>query len=200
MADLITIGQVRQFLQKNAPDTNQDAEIGALITQYSRLIERYCDREFTDSGDGAVRTFEVELGFDGGFVSLSPYDAQAVSQVQIDTDQATAVTLSSNEWRLWPRPNRNGVFQAIRIVPLSRSLGPINYRNVQVKVTGTWGFATVPADVQMACKVAVGIALRRDVAAFSTVFKLDEGNIDRPEALPSSVRSMLDPYCRMLIS
>ena len=130
-------------------------------------------------------------------MSLAPYDLQTATTVQIDTDQASPITLSTNEWRYFPQPARDGVFQALRIVPLSRSLGPINYRNTQVKVTGTWGFAAIPDEVKLACKVAVGIALRRDVAAFSTVFKLDEATVDRPEALPSGVRSMRSTFRRM---
>jgi hypothetical protein len=38
----------------------------------------------------------------------------------------------------------------------------------------------------------VALWLRRDVSAFTTTYNLDESRVERPEALPSAVRAMLE--------
>ena len=45
--------------------------------------------------------------------------------------------------------------------------------------------------------VTTAIWLRRDVAAFSSTFKLDEDRVERPEGLPSSVRATLASWRRI---
>jgi hypothetical protein len=73
------------------------------------------------------------------------------------------------------------------------------FRHRQVEVTATWGWTSVPADVEHATIVTTGIWLRRDVSAFSTTYVLDEDRVERPESLPSAVRAMLGPYRRSIV-
>jgi hypothetical protein len=194
---LTTRKAVRAFLQKPSGDTAQDAMIDSLIARASVAIMRYADREFISSSPGPeARLFEVEL-LREGFVQLAPYDAQAgtITQVRLDTDLATPRTLTSSEWRPWPIPASNGVVTAIRVFPLS--YGSASYfKDRQIEVTAEWGWPSVPADVEHACVVTVSIWLRRDIASFSTTYSMDEDRIERPEALPSAVRAMLNPYRR----
>ena len=197
--DLTTTSAVRSFLQKPANDTAQDAIIGQLISRASLAIMRYTEREFISSSPGTAqnpvaRTFEVELLRDG-FMSLAPYDAQAgtITQVQLDADLSTPRTLDSTEWRPWPIPARDGVTSAIRIIPIALG-GFHRFRHRQIRVTAQWGWPTIPADVEHAAIVTTAIWLRREVAAFSSTFRLDEDRVERPEILPSSVRALLTTY------
>jgi len=199
--DLTTRKAVRAFLQKPSGDTNQDSMIDSLISRASLAIMRYCDREFVTQVTGSqARLFEVELVRDG-FVDLAPYDARAgtITSVRLDTDLGNPRTLGSSEWRPWPIPASNGITTAIRIVP--QSYGGFSYfRHRQVEVTAQWGWASVPADVEHAAIVTTALWLRRDVAAFSTTFSLDEDRVERPEALPSAIRAMLNVYRRSIVT
>lgn len=197
--NLTTRAAVRAFLQKPSGDTAQDAMIDSLISRASIAIMRYTDREFVSQvSTPTARVFELELLRDG-FLDLAPFDAQAgtVTSVVLDTDVATPRTLTSAEWRTFPTPARDGVISALRIIPISLG-GYHRFKHRQVTVTATWGWASVPADVEHAAVVTTAIWLRRDVAAFSTTFSLDEDRVERPEGLPSAVRAILNPYRRAM--
>jgi hypothetical protein len=193
---LCTVADVREFLQKPDGDTEQDGVISALISRASAAIQRYCDREFITTTSGStLRTFETDIGLTGGFLSLSPYDLQSVSLIRMDTD-LTPFTLSTDEYRLYPINKPDGVYTSIRLQPLSFSTGRVMWPLRQVQVTGTWGWPSVPVDVQHACLVTVSIWLKRDVQAFSRVFNVDEGRLERPDALPAAAVAALEPFRR----
>ena len=199
--DLTTRKAVRAFLQKPSGDTAQDAMIDSLISRASTAIMRYTDREFVSnnpgsSGSPVARDFELESQRDG-WLDLAPYDAVAgsITQVQIDTDLTTPHTLSSQEWRAWPIPARDGVVTSLRVIPLYYG-GFHRFKHRRVTVTAQWGWPTIPADVEHAAIVTTSLWLRREVAAFSTTYVLDEDRVERPESLPSAVRAMLNTYRR----
>ena len=196
--DLTTRKAVRSFLQKPSGDTAQDAMIDSLISRASIAIMRYADREFVSQTDGAstTRAFELELLRDG-WLDLAPYDAVdgSITSVQLDTDISTPRTLTSSEYRTWPIPARDGIVQALRIIPTSLG-GYHRFKHRRVSITAQWGWPTVPADVEHAAIVTTALWLRREVASFSTTFVLDEDRTERPESLPSAVRAVLNGYKR----
>lgn len=192
--DLCSLSDVRSFMQKPASDTAQDTLISSVITQASSAIIRHCERQFAPSETAATHTFEVDFNRDG-FVDLAPYDLRTLTSVQIDTDTTSPATLTSVEYRLFPQPPADGVYTALRVIPTTRG-GWSRFRHVQLQVTGDWGFSSVPEDVKHAAIVTAVTWLRRDVAAFSTTFNLDEDRVERPEALPSQVRNLLATWRR----
>lgn len=201
--DLVTLAQARSFLQKESTETGQDTEISNEITRASFAIQRFCEREFRTATSGSTtRTFECEPGIAGnGLVDLAPFDLRGQpDSVVIDTDQAAPVTLTSVQYRLGPLPAVDGVYNVLRLRPLTRSFGQIMWPQMQVQVTGTWGFADVPQDVQQAALVTVAVWLRRDVQTFSRVLKIDEGQVERPKVLPEQAVGMLASYKRMAVS
>jgi hypothetical protein len=195
--DLTTLSAVREFLQKDVADTGQDAIISSFITRASDAIMAFCEREFKSTATGSTaRTFEYR---GGGLLSLAPYDLRSVSQIRMDVDEATPTVLDSDEYRLYPYPAPDSVYQAIRLEPyVVSSRGRWEQRLVEV--TGVWGFASVPTDVVHACITTVSIWLRRDVSAFESVLSLDQDQLERPAGLPSSAMSILTPYRRQSIT
>lgn len=192
-ADLCTLEHVLEFVQKPATDDGQNAIIQTLIARASRLIMDECEREFAPASSSAARTFTYE---GGGYLGLAPYDARTVTQVRIDVDEESPTTLAFDDWRLYPYPAVHGVATGLQLAPhIISSRARWNTRLVEV--TGTWGFASVPDPVEHACVLTVAEHLRRNVQAFSTVFKIDEGIIERPMSLPSAAWSALQPYRRM---
>jgi hypothetical protein len=190
--DLTTVAAVRAFLQKQTVDVNQDAVVASMITAASVEIMRVTSREFAPATDGASRDFEYE---GGGFLSFGSYDLRTLTSVLIDVDESPATTLVSTEYRLFPQPARDGVFTALRLAPYILS-SRTRWQQRLVRVTGDWGFESVPEPVENACIVTVATWLRRDVQAFSSTFNIDEGRVERPEALPEQAVRMLAPYRR----
>lgn len=189
--DLCTRDQVRAFLVKPANDTGQDTLIDSLIRGASKLIANHCEREFTPTAD-ATRSFY----YDGrGFLSLAPYDLRTLTSVTFDVEPGEAETvLTTDEYRVWPLPAPDGVFQALKFNAYRASSSRWSDRTISVR--GAWGFATVPDDVQDAAIKTVAVWLRRDAAAFESTFRLDEERIEHPKALPSAVYDQLDNYRR----
>jgi hypothetical protein len=191
--DLITVDEVRAFLQKPEGDTAQDTIIQSLIAAAGLAIGNFCEREFLMPPEDAslARNFEYR---GGGFLSVAPFDLRELESIRIDVDEEDPTELTPDEYRL-PAPNREGTTTYLRLAPYlvhSRS----RWQQRVVEVTGKWGFESVPVDVKQAAIVTVAIWLRRDVSAFSTVFNLDEAHVERPEVLPAAAARMLFPYKR----
>ena len=192
--DLTSVEKVRQFLQKPAADTNQDTLIADLITRASRVLQRRFGREWatTLSPNPGTRSFTYR---GGGVVSLGPYEVRAVTGVSYDAQGDSPTTLSSGDWFLRPVESQDGVYSSLYLPDYIRdnTMGGA-FPDRVVSVTGTWGWASVPADVEHACIVTVATWLRRDVQAFSSTFSIDEGRLERPEAIPASVARTHDYY------
>lgn len=194
-ADLTDLAAVRAFLQQPAGDVAQDAVIGTLITAASREIQRVFSREFAPVAGTPSR--QLELDVRQARCELSPYDLRSASTVKIDADTANPTTLvEGTDYRLLPVGKEHGTWTAIRFFQLPTVRSASCHHRV-VEITGTWGFPAVPDEVKHWTNVTVSEWLRKDVAAFSTVFNLQTDQVDRPAMLPQSVIAGLGHYRRM---
>jgi hypothetical protein len=66
----------------------------------------------------------------------------------------------------------------------------------EITITGNWGFASIPADVEHWAIITVVTWLRRDVSVFERTFDLAEDRVERPRELPSAVIQGLGHYRR----
>lgn len=194
VTDLCTLADVRALMQKKPADVAQDALIATQITRVSLEISRWCEREFAPPVNAAVRTFHIEWGHE--LLTLAPYDLRTVTTVQVDTDQASPITLSADEYRLWPRPSRDGTYLGLKLRPLSAAFGRVTYREREVKVTGDWGFATIPVDVTDACAMTVVHRMNVNVAAFRSPDDSPEGASPPRRGIPPEALQILAVYKR----
>jgi len=204
--DLIEIGELREFLQKPSLDHDQDVEMRRLIKRASKAIAMYCRREFAPPVTAATRRFTVDpnsLIRAGGrqvrVVNLSPHDLRSASAVSMHPETAAPTTLTADTgYILWPHNAPDGTYTEIRVSTevaiTSDVLGDFGF--AYLDVTGDWGFATVPDDVRFACVSQVAVWARRHLNNVATTFLLDEGRVERPQALDSAVRDLLRPYRR----
>lgn len=196
-SDLCTLADVRSMLQKQGTEVDQDSLLQALIGRASRAIMRYCEREFAPQTSAATRIFEIDGDWGNAFLSLAPYDLRTVTSVKMDTDLGAGFTLTAAEYRLFPRPAKDGVYYALRFRPMSFGTSARFGDVREVQITGDWGFPAVPDDIRHAAIVTVDDWFRRDVAAFSTTFNLNTDSLSVPQALPRGVVPILDTYRRM---
>lgn len=179
----------------DASQTDFDTLLTTLVTQASVAIKRYCGREFAPAtSSGTARKFRYE---GGGYLSLAPYDAQAVTSVVIDTDTTSTTTLVVNQdYYLLPLNQNDGVYTGVQI----RGYEPRSYTssvNVkpfrQITITGTWGFSSVPDDVALAANILVKWWYENQSAASGS--QLGELS-DRfgPVLWPTAVRQLLDHW------
>lgn len=207
--NLCTLADVKALMQKTGVNAAaQDTLISSLITRASVKVMAEYDREFVPGGPnalpavGATRTFEypwADQNAGEALVSLAPYDLQTspVPTVIADTDQTSALTLTTGEYRLSPQPAVLGVYSAIKIFPLGVSFGVVGWRSRRFTVTGNWGFPTIPSDVVQATAETVIHWL----TAYPAAGRPDQQDFGQavvaPRSLPMSAVDLLRRFQRM---
>lgn len=198
--DLTDLEAVRVFLQKEDIATGQDDVIQSLITAASRAIRERFQREFVIDPSAPVNTRRFIFDMAEGRLDLEPYDLQTVATVKLDPQDAGGTTLTQwSDFIVQPEPKRHGVYTSIKLLP--PILVQSNWRRGTTRVldiTGTWGFPAIPQDVAHWTRVVVAAWLRKDVAAFSSVFKIDEGQVERASMLPGGAVAGLRHYERSI--
>ena len=114
---------------------------------------------------------------------------------ELDSAGTVLRTLAATQYRKWPYPNPEGVFTALRVNTVTSSL---HCWPSLIRVTGDWGFATVPEDVAEVCAEAVTLTMRGDVQAFSSTFQPNSlgEDVNVAKLLPPGIRARLAPYRR----
>ena len=183
--DLTTLANTRLLLQKSAGDTAQDPLLERLITQASVLLPNELGRQFLPE-TGATHTFNYT---GGGWVNVAPYDLRAITAISYNSDGTSPVALTSTGWRLRGQTG-GGTYRDVFLVDYTRDRLS-SYESLTVSITGDWGFAAIPPDVQRGVEVTVKTWLREG-AAFTS-----EGDLIRHERIgriPSDVLDGLSHY------
>jgi hypothetical protein len=158
---LVGLRETKDWLEENNVDTSDDLMITRLINAVSDEVIRFTGREFKVSGTNPqTRTFDVDrVAQRYGYVNVG--DMTSFTSVQtIDTDWATVLeTVPTASIQALPLVRATG--DPIRALRVNFTLGSLTWRGgYQVKVTGNFGFPSVPEDVRHA--VMDTIAYRRD--------------------------------------
>jgi hypothetical protein len=170
----------------------QDALISTLITAASRTICQWAGRQFAPAETNATHSF-IWDGADR--VYFTPYDLRTATLAQLDTDLGSA-----------GHAHRGDRLRARAVEQRGRRLHRLQHRlhgratpgaRRLLTVTGDWGFASVPADVQHACNVTVKWWIENDVSAFSSGFDANTDQFTRGRALPDGIKDMLSAYRRI---
>lgn len=173
--ELTDVDSVRQFMQKSTSDKLQDEDIEVLVLGASQAIIRYCNREFGPTPE-ETRSFEFEPNGNGfETVDLKPYEYRTLKTVTIDPDFSGGTALTSNQYRQWPYPARDGTFFGVRLVNLEELTTPTSmpataglpFHTRRLDVSADWGTASVPLEVEHWANVTVEAwaHLRREGAA-----------------------------------
>lgn len=203
--DLCTVAQVREHEQiSDATDTSQDAIVQSLITAASVAIMQYVPCQFkavdgdASDGVGVARDFRYD---GGGVLGFGKHALRSLTSVQIDVDGAapSPTTLTADDYRLQPLSKEWGVWRGIHLrgFPVAdRRAGRDHPTYRVVRVTGDWGFASIPEPVERACVLTVLFMLRG-----TSQFQGGEfGGLDMPGndrvAIPGVAKRLLDPWRR----
>jgi hypothetical protein len=199
-----TVAQVKASLR--ITDSIDDALIENAINSASRFIDEYCSRVFYNMGSGS----RFYAATDPYFCPID--DCQSVTQI------ATAVTSNGNYDTIWANPTsgeNNGDYQVeplnaayptdgivapiTGIRALWRYLFPTIGGNALVKVTGTWGWASVPAPIETACIIQAARLFKRNDSPTGVMGMGDMGIIRVGNQLDPDVRMLIEGYRRISI-
>jgi hypothetical protein len=155
-----TLDEFKQYYDDKAlaaQGTKYDALITQILTAASRMIDRYCDRQFNQAATESVRYFKSDYT---DIWNLNLDDFVQTSAFLITTDNSgTGVfdtVWASTDYELLPlnglNEDTNEPWPVETIHAVGGNLFPITpYRRYgNVKVNALWGWPEVPAGVQQA--------------------------------------------------
>lgn len=184
-----TLQDVKTGLQ--IEDSNDDTDIQAAIISASRMIDDYCQRGFYQEGTLASPVVKY-------YTPVSPW------YLEID-DLIEPVEIAS-------RANQTGPFSTIWNLDTDLMYEPINNPELgrpvtrllavttyvfpyffpqTVKITGVWGYSSIPVEVQMACKIQAARLFVRKQSPFGIAGSVELGTV--------RLNSRLDPDVEMLL-
>lgn len=207
--DLVTLTDVRRELEMPVGDTSRDDLAQTIITQISRAIMTYCQREFRSAATGSTtRRFRIPVG--QYLLDLNPYDINSASGLTVvinpdDADGGTTLT-ANTDYRLNPI-NPDDTYTSLTI---STDVGQMHAGQdarrfgytIAAVTSSAWGFASVPDDVKRAAILAVSANMDRRLDAFGVSQDLVDTDLGIQPlraasfALPTSTLAMLGPYRR----
>jgi hypothetical protein len=219
--DLVTLEQVKIAKGENPADhsdPNEDKAIEQAIEEASAAIRNFTQRDFGIPLVTESRQFEYE---GDNFVEID--DAHEIDEVAFKFG-TTRSLVTTFYWRAEPQ---NGPPYTYLTIPhwanaYSPEMGFTYNLDVfsrdhgwpglipLVEVTGTWGWAETPADVQRAA-IITAIAFQQDpssyvsesIAGYSYTTALREGTGApsdlTPTAIPGKAQDLLQPYIRFTV-
>ena len=153
MADYTTLDIVKRRL--SITDTTRDTDLHAVITAASRSIDRACNRSFALSTE-ASRVFQCEPERTHPLlIDDTPTLATDITVEAADTPAATSwETIPAKDYWLEPLNPEPG-WPRNRLFSLNR--WPARF----IRITASWGWATVPAPIQQVTAIYAARLHRR---------------------------------------
>ena len=185
-----TLAEVKAALR--ITDTIDDALLEMAVESASRLIDAYCARSFYNAGT-AVRYFAAANDY-----VTNIDDAIAITQVASDSsaDGVFDIIWQADDYQLEPLNGRvDGLewpYNAIRAV--GDYTFPVWNSEGLVKVTGTWGFATIPMAVRQATIIQSSRIFKRLDSPLGVLSSPDLGFIRVGSRLDPDVAQLVDGY------
>lgn len=199
MADLVTLADLKTAL--GITDADSDTRLQQAIENASAAIRSYVDRPFeTPVTASSTRSY----AYDGSGV-LEIDDAQTVTAVVQDGITLTADEYSAEPflapitWLFLPPYSRPGSPE----MGFTRNLDRLWWKTYEapqiVQVTGTWGWPTIPKDVEQAA-IYTAAAFAETPRPFISERLGEVSRTYTPaglrDAIPSRAKELLEPYFR----
>lgn len=192
LAEYKTYGTARG--QSASADTSDDAMIEALIEAASRYIERQTGRQFYKDSVAVARYFTASTAH-----YLSVFDLVSASEIKTDSDgsRSYSTTWASTDYDLEPYESAQLSKPYSRVYPTPQAVNffPVGVRR-GVKITGIWGWPSVPRDIWEACQTIVmsAYAARSGQASSGKLTITSAGLIIRPEEVPPKAQETFRIY------
>ena len=187
-----TLADVKNSLK--ITDNMDDSLLEIAVESASRLIDGYTGRYFYNGGT-ATRNYASS---DSWIVYID--DVQSVSEVA-STDEVggTYTTWTANDYQLEPLNGISGgmtqPYTSIRAV--NQYVWPFLADRALVKITGVWGWASVPIAVKQATILQAARIFKRNDSPLGVAGFGDMGVVRVGARLDPDVQHLVDPYRSM---
>jgi hypothetical protein len=216
MAEILTLEQYK--LLAGITNTRNDPKIEASLPALTTAIQAFTSRDFGRPVVTEAREFQYD---NSGYLDID--DATAVSSVTAIIPWGTNYLFPSEEWYAQPPRRDDALVYTYLVLPgfpggaspamgfknnadVAWAEGRWHSKPVMVSVAATWGWASIPPDVQMAAKWTLDdwLARRPETAAPAEAIESYSRNFGSALsgeavswALPIRARDLLSPYTRI---
>ena len=186
MSIYITPWEAQTYIGLNT--ANDDGLLADVIDAVSRLIDNYCGDVFGPGTAGVERVFDPQSTTCIRFGPFSPLAAVTAVGVDTDDDGTFSTVIASTDYELYPL-NPAAAPEPRPYRELHADTAVFSHR---VEVTGTWGWAAVPAAVKMACRLQVASVFARKDSPNGIAGLNEFGVVRLPSRLDADVERMLE--------
>lgn len=192
----------------NSTVTVEDVEIGVQGVACSRVVDQLCgvsDGGFNTTAAGVTRTFSGSgdelLFLERRDSRISPLRLVATEGIEVDYlgDGSFAMAFDlSEEWVAAYEPDDAEVGRSMTCLELLRRTGalltvwPLGSQNV--RITGTWGYEAVPANVKQATAIILRDHRDRLSSSSAGTYQLLDSGIVVTDKTWAQVQTLLRPY------
>ena len=184
-----TLSDVKNGLQ--IEDITDDTAIEAAILAASRMIDDYCQRAFYQEGTLAAPVTKY-------YTPVSPWYLEIDDLIQ-PTEIASRANQSGPFSTIWnldtdimyePINNPEIGRPVTRLLAVRTYVWPYFFPQT-VKITGVWGYSSIPYEVELACKIQAARLFVRKQSPFGIAGSVELGTV--------RLNSRLDPDVEMLL-
>lgn len=159
---LVSVAETKDWLQSQNINTYEDLDLVRVINDISERAHDEAEREFkTTATNPHARTFQM-TNYSLTRHAIHVGDVAAVTLVEILDDDWTTVieTVDAADWSLQPMVKK--AWEPYRRIEFQRDVTSFR-AGMRVRVTGTWGFPSVPGNVRQAVLDGIAAVMDRDV-------------------------------------
>ncbi len=164
MPAILTLAEYKSLMGVQTSDVRDDSHITALLPAASRAVRQFTGRQFEiNTGLATTRTFQHDSS-----EMLDIDDCTAITALATDAGvPGQLYTLDSNQWVAMPQDDSDVFYYVLltggRYFGMSPEMGfarnldtyELRARSPMISVTATWGWLTIPEDVQLATALTV---------------------------------------------
>lgn len=186
-----TLADVKAALR--ITDSVDDALIENSINSASRMIDQYCNRYFYSTSAGEVRYYQAN----DGFICWID-DAQSITTLETSSTDPLIfdTTWQAGDYQVLPA-NRwaNGAYYPITgITATDNYLFPVWAEMALVKVTGQFGWASVPEPIKFACIIQASRLFKRLESPLGVAGVSDIGIMRVGANIDGDVAQLINPF------
>jgi hypothetical protein len=185
------LADVKQALR--IQDTIDDALIENSINSACRLIDQYCNRYFYSTAAGEVRYYKAN----DGFICWID-DAQSITEIKTSSTDPLIfdVTWESGDYQVLPanRTANGGYYPITGITATDNYLFPVWADMALVKVTGQFGWASVPEPIKFASIIQASRLFKRLESPLGVAGVSDIGIMRVGANIDGDVAQLCNPF------
>jgi hypothetical protein len=186
-----TLADVKAALRLQ--DTVDDVLLENSINSASRMIDQYCNRYFYSGQAGEVRYYQANDGF-----TCWIDDAQTITEVKTASVDPTIydTTWDVSDYQVLPinRIANGGYYPITALTATDNYLFPVWADIALVKVTGTFGFPSIPEPIKFAAIIQASRLYKRLESPLGVAGVSDIGIMRVGANIDGDVAQLINPF------